>query len=453
MSSKEKFDYYNSRFALIAVGNSAVVMELEEDGAIRELWPVAEFHKICVKDRVKVSGDEKPIPFSQIWMKSRRGRQYARLVYDMPGGHVRATEKDFNGYRGFTVQPAPGDWSLNRAHLLDVICQGDQERFHWVMNWLAALFQLPGRHAGSAIVLQSDKEGTGKGHFADEMVGKCFHRQQYLHLIGPGQIVAEFNEHFSGKVFVFADESVWGGDKAAAEKLKGLITEDTILIHRKYLKAIEEPSALHTIIASNNERPVAVSASDRRFMINEVSDTHRQDYAYFKALRQELAQGGRAAFLHELLQFPLDEALLRRPLETKAKLEIKARTFTEDDIWMQNWLMNHDGTWRPRVGKTALYQMYTQELHRRAVPRSHDGFGKMLKRKYGIDWESCKVSVPGGVDQETRVNGYAFLQGLAECRRLFDQAMGVQTDWPTDDCPGSPSEVGQVGQETLEFPE
>ena len=48
--------------------------------------------------------------------------------------------------------------------------------------------------------------------FADKMLGRLFYPQQYLHMIGANQLTAEFNEHLSGKVLVFADEATWGGD-------------------------------------------------------------------------------------------------------------------------------------------------------------------------------------------------------------------------------------------------
>src|SRR6185369_6442009 len=211
--------------------------------------------------------------------------------------------------------------------------------FAWVMNWLAALFQIPGRHAWSSIVMRGN-QGTGKGHFADFMVGQCFHAQQYLHLVGANQLTAEFNEHFSGKVFVFGDETCWGGEKQAAEKLKGLITEDTILIHRKFLKAVEEPSALHIVMASNSEWPVAIPKDDRRFLVLDVAEAKQQDQVYFAALREELRNGGRAAMLHDLLAYSIDEAALRMPPDTDAKRDVKERTFSHEEAFVQNWLAN-----------------------------------------------------------------------------------------------------------------
>ena len=83
-------------------------------------------------------------------------------------------------------------------------------------------------------------------------------------------------------MLVFADESTWGGERREAGQLKGLVAEPTVLIRRKYLKAVEEPSAMHFVIASNSDWPIPVDWDDRRFFVLDVSDARQQqDTAYF----------------------------------------------------------------------------------------------------------------------------------------------------------------------------
>ena len=196
-------------------------------------------------------------PLADEWLVHHDGRRYDRLVYVLPGSAEQCRPGDYNGWLGFTVVPAAGDWSKNRDHLLRIICGGNQDLYNWVFNWCAALVQYPGRHAFAALVLRGE-EGTGKGHFAHLMLGALFHKQQYLHIIGSETLTGRFNEHLSGKVLVFADESTWGGYPRAADRLKGMVTESTVNIERKFLPLVEEPSMLHIIMGSNNEWPVAI---------------------------------------------------------------------------------------------------------------------------------------------------------------------------------------------------
>ena len=214
--SRNPIDELNDQFAIISVGNKVVVMQTDATtgGSIKELWSYEEFKKLLVKRSVKVAntkGEERISPLAEAWLRHKDGKQYHKLVYAMPGSIERAGPNDYNGWRGFTVAPAAGNWSKNRDHLLNVICASHPTHFDWIYNWCAALVQQPGRHAMSSIVLRGG-QGIGKGHFADKMLGRLFYQQQYLHMIGANQLTAEFNEHLSGKVFVFADEATWGGD-------------------------------------------------------------------------------------------------------------------------------------------------------------------------------------------------------------------------------------------------
>jgi hypothetical protein len=429
------FDALNERYAITAVGNKMIVMELEPGtGNIVELWPFEEFKKRLCKQKIKkttASGDTKIVPLAKEWLESKEGNAYDRLVYAMPGSLATAGPHDYNGWRGFAVEPRPGDWSKNRAHVRDIICNADDQLFAWVINWMAALAQHPGLHASAAIVLRSG-QGTGKGHFADKMLGALFHRQQYIHLMGANQLTAEFNEHLSGKVLVFADEATWGGDPKAAGRLKGLVTENTVIIRRLYLKAVEEPSALHIIIASNSEWPIPADWDDRRFLVLDVNETRKQDESYFAPLVRELEQGGLAAMLHDLLNHVVDYAALRHPPDTAAKADIKAQSLNPMERWLTDWLMDDMGDWREEQPRHLVHASYAEAI-KPDRPRSVDALGKFLRRifkraKIGGGWPLLKKMKFGS----KRVNAWVFPQ-LEDFRKAVDLAFGTQTDWVTGD--------------------
>lgn len=423
----------NQRYAICGVGNRMVVMQLAPDGSIVELWDYDHFRKRLIKEFINVrSGAKiKTLPLADVWLKHRNGRQYDRLVYAMPGSQMEAGERDYNGWQGFSVQPKMGDWSLNRGHLQQIICKGDAVVYKWVMNWLAALVQLPGRHAWTSIVLRGG-QGIGKGHFANNMVGRLFGPQQYIHILGSGQLTAEFNEHLSGKVFIYADESTWGGDPRAAAKLKGLVTEDTIPIHRKFLKMIDEPSMLHIIIASNNEWPIPIEPGDRRFSVLDVDESRQQDQTYFGALLAELAAGGRAAFLADLLELEVNQSLLRTPLMTAAKAQIAVQSMKPTEHW---WLeLLEKGTifedeWPTTVLKKDLHANYIAFLdqhHKQSRER------RATETELGLFLKKFTTTI-----QQRSVNGERHrvitIPPLEECRAAFVQMVGWKDAHVWDD--------------------
>ncbi len=416
-------DRLNTRFGIVSVGGTVVVMENSDDGGVKQLWPFREFRKLLVKEHVWDGTKRKAL--ADVWLNHPDGRQHDRLVYAMPGSHEVASERDYNGYLSFTVEPAPGDWSKNRDHIKKIICRGDDKLFRWVLNWLAALFQYPGRHAWAALVLRGG-QGTGKGHFADRTIGRCFHPQQYVHVTGGDMLTGRFNAHLSGKCFVFADEATWGGDPKAVNRLKGLVTESTIAIERKFIDAIEEPSALHIVVASNDEWPVAIEKDDRRFVVLDVKESRRQDQPYFGSLIEELESGGRGAMLDELLAMEIDEGLLRTPPMTEAKQELAIESLDPIDAWWLDKLANgrlladHQDDWPDEVSKGELHSDYLLVSRQQGAQRraSQTKLWKRLRQLVKIR-ESRKLF------GETQVRVVS-LPTLSDCRASWLKRVG----WP-----------------------
>lgn len=427
-ATEEAIETLNERHAIVSVGNKVVVMETWPDGGIKTLWPFEEFKRRHTKEFVEVAGKRKPL--ADVWLSDPRGRHYDRLVYVMQGSADQCWPGDYNGWLGFTVIPAPGDWSKNREHLQRIICGGKDTLYAWLWNWMAALVQWPGRHAFTAVVLRGG-QGTGKGHFAHLILGALFHKQQYLHIIGAGMLTGRFNEHLSGKVLVFADESTWGGDPAAADKLKGMVTESTIPIERKFLPLVEEPSALHIVIASNNEWPIAIAMDDRRFVVLDVVDIERQNDAYFAPLREELRGNGLAAMLHDLFAHPIDEHALRHPPSTEAKREVMTQSLKPIERWWYEKLLRGalmDGDWPASISKDVLHEDYLLSLDRHRDTRTRRSteteLGMFLKR-YTPMRQQRRLPRAG---TPSDAQYFWDLPSLGECRAFWAKACG----WPQD---------------------
>ena len=67
-------------------------------------------------------------------------------------------------------------------------------------------------------------------------------------------------------------------------------------------------------MATNEDWAIPAGHDERRFFALLVSDVHKQDEAHFKALRDEMCNGGVAAFLYEMRRRPVtEEAVRNRP--------------------------------------------------------------------------------------------------------------------------------------------
>ncbi len=118
----------------------------------------------------------------------------------------------YNFWKGWGVEPKQGDMTPFWDFVREVICAGDDERFTYIRNWMAHAVQKPTEMPRVALLFKS-VEGTG--------AKACL-------LIGSNQIFlastrsplrrsitysANFNSHLGDKLFVFANEAVWGGYK------------------------------------------------------------------------------------------------------------------------------------------------------------------------------------------------------------------------------------------------
>ena len=120
----------------------------------------------------------------------------------------------------------------------------------------------------------------------------------------------------------------------AADRLKGMVTESTVNIERKFLPLVEEPSMLHIIMGSNNEWPVAIPptiAATPCWM----SPTHSDKTTRTLPRSERLVNGGLAAFLHDLLAHQLDEHALRHPVNTPGKRDVTTHSLKPVQRW---WL-------------------------------------------------------------------------------------------------------------------
>jgi hypothetical protein len=422
---EDAVDRMNDRFFMVAYGTTVVVAEPTKTEVL--LWDFEQFDRLFVKHRVQVG--KKEVPVSKWWREHKRGAQFDRLVYAPPGAQVQAGPRDYNGWRGFSVEPKAGDWSLNREHVRRVLCGGDAETFEWLLDWAAMLFQQPGRHAETAIVLLGG-QGVGKGHFADKMLGRTFDSRHYAHVVDRRRVFGQFNDVLSGRCLLFVDEATWGGDKRDAGIIKGLVTEGTVQIERKHIPAAFEPSMLHIVLASNEKWPVGVDADDRRFCVVRVRDDKSSDLGYFAAMLAELEAGGRAAMLAELLERPVDPNRLRRPPNTDARRDLKVRSLGPEETWWYEKLWEgqllpfHKG-WMPEVQKDTLYEDYVQALQKTGCTR------RQFETELGMLIRSL---APGAREVRKRpdLKRWWIMPPLADCRRAFAATLRSRFDWPSE---------------------
>lgn len=266
------------------------------------------------ENQIIIYPDGKTKNKAKIWLTHPNRRQYENGITFDPTTTQHVNGR-FNIWTGFEVPAQKGSCELYKAHVKKVICGGNEEHFNYVWCWMARLVQKPNEIATGLVLM--GKQGTGKGVFVKAM-GKIFGKH-FLHLDNIERLLGNFNFHMKNAVLVFGDEAIWGGNKKDVGKLKAMVTEEFAMIEPKGKDAIPVPNFRHFILSSNEDWPVHLDPDDRRFLILPVSEAHKEDIPYFKAIDVELKNGGYEALLYELLNVDISEYDPRiLPMNTEA---------------------------------------------------------------------------------------------------------------------------------------
>jgi len=428
MPADEHIEYLNARHAVVMIAGKCLVLNEERDPVFNR--PDISFSSINdFKNRYsnrKIKFGKKEFSIASAWLDSCDRREYEGIVF-APGVEI---DGYYNLFRGYAVEPQHGIWELMQQHILEIICDGNEEHYQWLLDWMARIVQRPGGvRPGTAIVLRG-KRGVGKGIFVNNF-GKIF-GNHFLHLFSGSQLTGRFNQHLKDALLVFADESFFAGDKKSEGSLKGLITEDIFMIEPKNVNAFPVQNHVNLLMASNNDWVVPAGCQERRFFVLDVSDDHIQDHEYFGAIVDQMENGGVKAMLYDLMSRDFDLNNLRHAPRTQALLEqITFSMTTVQKFWLDRL---NEGL--------EIDTISVEEMHNEYIKFSRE-VGERYKLSQSQLGKELRKVCPG---LERRYRGSRYQRGymyilpdLETCRREFQDAIGIRIpEW--DEQPESEEE-------------
>lgn len=414
----------NLEYSFVLLGDRPVVLRemkgVDGRDEIR-LLTVAGFHE-WLKPRTLLHGDKR-MQASKLWIESPDRRQHNGIVFDPSG---EADGEYYNLWRGFAVKPNANAGSCQRFldHIAENVCRGDVDLFAWVMGWFAAMVQWPTDKLGTALVLRGG-QGTGKT-IVGRMIGSLL-GQHYALVADSRYIVGRFNSHLANSLLLQLDEATWGGDHAAAGKLKDLITGDWQYIEYKGKEPVKVRNYVRLLVTGNNNWLVPAGVDERRFAVLDVGEAKQQNHDYFGAIEEEMNAGGREALLHYLLHFDLDDVPLRTIPDTAALREQKVATLPPEQQWWLDILGrgqlpgDEAGTGETQCSK--LFSDYLALMKELGVNRrqSETAFGITLRRMVPtIQRVRRRIVTPSG----SQLHYLYQLPPLAECRAQLVKLIG-----------------------------
>jgi len=368
-------------------------------------------------------------PLGQWWLGHRHRKQYRGVTF-LP--EAPAVVNDcLNLWRGWGVTPVQGDWGLLREHLLEVIAGGNAEIGEYLIKWLAWIIQNPAHQAEVALVLIGEK-GTGKGTVG-RVLQKIFgdHAMQVTSNDG---VIGKFNGHLQDCIVLLADEAYWGGDKRCIGRLQGMITEPTITVERKGVDAYQVPNRLHIIMMAEPGWVIPAGRYERRYAAMEVSIHRRGDISYFKAVHNQINNGGAAAMFFDLQVLQLDDwhprqipAVLR---DGDALRKQQGLSLPPLDQWYLGLL--HDGRLPGAVHNKPNKTLTTplREDAQKKFPRLRWDLSDAALRNFLVE-SSNRIGISCDKYRTSSANGWSFPL-LSECREAWESIHG-HVDWEDPD--------------------
>jgi hypothetical protein len=305
LSEVEALRLLNSHFLVGEEDCATTLFRIRADGSLRCISE-DEF-KLAVRD-IHVSKDpdeeEPKWRMSAAWWLKHQHRHRKTLVFKT----TPLAKDEYNLWNSWGVKPTPGRALMTPLldHIWVIICQRDQRKFDYLLNWLAWAVQNPDKAAEVAVLLLSRNHGAGKSMLS-KLMRLIFGRHGRI-VDDKDQMLGRFAEAVLGACFLQVEEAfLESGDKKAVNRCKSVITADVLPIERKNGPQLERVNRLHIMMTSNHMHAVVLGPSDRRYFVLNIAEDRIGDRAYFKRIHVLLDAGGAGQFLDFLLKRPLGD--------------------------------------------------------------------------------------------------------------------------------------------------
>lgn len=187
----------------------------------------------------------------------------------MPGVAKEIAQADgvewLNLWKAPTLVPKQGNPKPMIDHIL-YLCNGKMEETDHILDWMAYMYQNPGKKINHALLIISPSQGTGKDTVGDQAASRLFGGDN-IAIIGD-DAVAEGRYHFMRKAQLVVVPEIMSGDrKDIANKLKPLITQPKIEINEKHIRPYTIQNVTNFMFFSNHENAAQIEDQDRRYFV------------------------------------------------------------------------------------------------------------------------------------------------------------------------------------------
>lgn len=167
-----------------------------------------------------------------------------------------------------------------------------------VMKWACTLIAKPEIKMSYGILLISEQQGVGKTTLGESILAPILGPWNCSFPTETEIVDSQFNEWAAGKRLAIVNEIYAGHSAKAYNKLKGIITDKTITVNKKFQAQYIIDNWLHMFACSNSMHAVKMDNDDRRWLVPKITNQQKPD-SYWKRFYHWLNNENGLEIIHE----------------------------------------------------------------------------------------------------------------------------------------------------------
>lgn len=228
-------------------------------------------------------------PFTKMWISDFYIKEFENYDFQPPPSEISSST--FNLFTGFIHERIlPFEFKQDEIkenskifikHLW-YLAGKNNDVLEYILDYLAHMLQEPGELPRTSIVFKSE-QGVGKNVFFENFAEKILGSKYLLATTNIDHILGRF-PMINQKMLVLMDEANGKDSFLANDKIKGFITAPKIPYEKKGIDPVDIKNCARMLFFTNNDFPVKIEQSDRRFVVSECSSDVKNNTTYFKRL-------------------------------------------------------------------------------------------------------------------------------------------------------------------------
>ena len=253
----------------------------------------------------------------------------------------------YNLWRPFAMESYTEPYEPNYKALqfylnhIKVLCGNDQTVADYIVAWISQMIQYP--EVKTIMPTFIAGEGTGKSTLIISL-SKMMGASKIFETTSPSRDVwGDFNGVMCDSFLVHLAEISKKECMESRGKIKGLITDPTLIINNKGLGQYPIDSYHRFIATTNNEDSIPTEKGDRRNLVIRCSDEKKGDTEYFNTMYKYLDDNDVIRTLYDYFKsIPNMDKFHEIPLpKTEYQEDMKASNRSPIEMWLEDFTREH----------------------------------------------------------------------------------------------------------------